>query len=134
MNVASFRDATGREWWVEIPNFGTVADLREKTAFDLNKLAHSAEALIDFVYDDAERLLDVVRHMISGQHPEVSDKAFLESIDSASLEAIKLAVVEAAIGFFHGARAGKMLQASRSILATLAGLSGSAGGSPASPD
>lgn len=130
--MATFKDTSGREWVVSIPNFGEVKRLREK-GLDLNAINNSTATWLEFLVGDAEEFLGKVWLLLAGQHAITFD-AFLEAVDAATLEAIRDTMVEAIACFFHRRRGPELKER---IIATLlnpirSGLNDSDGSSPVS--
>lgn len=126
--MATFTDAAGREWKLEIPNFRAVTRLREETGFDLNRVAHAEDGLADLIYGDAERVVKAGLFLVTGPAPGSADE-FAGAIDRDALERLRLAVAGATFDFFHHRRAAGMTARLRTLM-TPGGSTGSAGTSP----
>lgn len=126
--MPKFKDSTGREWSIEIPNFGTVVKLRKETGLDLNKVGFDSAALVEVLVGDGEQLLAAVWTLIGPQSPATTFDQFIESIDSEALDAAKLATIDAVFDFFHRGRAAAGKSLLREIQIKMAsGSSGSDG-------
>lgn len=105
-----FKDATGRDWAVCIPNFGTVKRLRTECPIDLNLVGSDSHALAKLIlFGDAEGVLATVWALVKDQRAGVSYEQFCDVIDSASLDAARTALTEAICLFFHPQMAQHML-------------------------
>lgn len=108
--MATFTDTTGREWALEIPNFGTVQEVRKETGTDLNKLACDLGYLTEFIYDSAERVLDAAWSLVSRNQRGITKDVFLAAIDKPTLNEVRIAVVACAMEFCHFTRSAGLIE------------------------
>jgi hypothetical protein len=129
--VAKFKDSTGREWTLSIPNFRVVTRLRADAGFDLNRVATDG-GLGELVYGDAEPVM-AAAWALAGKPTDatVTLDDFHAAIDSAALVRLRQAVGEAVFDFFHPQQAATMAARLREIM-TPSASSETAGTSPGS--
>jgi len=105
--MAKFKDATGREWTIAIPDFTAVIRLREAGVIDLNKVGNDSGALFDLLHGDAEAMIRIA-HTISGSTEPV--ETLLAAVTAEVLDDIREAVLGAIVDFFHHRRAAEIMK------------------------
>jgi hypothetical protein len=96
--VATFTDTDGRQWRVAL-TAGDLRPLREHCRVEVGKLLPNKMAGLGELLADPERLIDAVRVLVRGQHPEVTDEQFGRSLGGDALEDLADAFVRALADF-----------------------------------
>lgn len=128
--MAKFKDSTGREWTISIPDFATVIRLRESGVVDLNKADRDSGALFDLLHGDAEATIRAA-HAISGDKSPV--ESLLAAVTAEVLDDIREALFGAIVDFFHHRRAAEIMKGSLAAVMlgkTLAGSNATDANSP----
>jgi len=128
--MAKLKDSTGRHWELSIPNFATVAKLRQTTGLDLNKIGNGE--VFDVFFCDAEALIKAVWTLLEKRSEDTYD-AFIEVIDAETLDAIRKAAIEAILDFFHQSRSATLKSRVAEMIGKLGDLSGSSNSASSLP-
>jgi len=105
--MATFRDATGREWPLTI-TYGASRALKGDAGCDLSDVANDGEKLARVLFGDPDALVRVLWVLVRDRAAAagVSEGQFFDALDPAAMDAASDALMEAITDFFHRRRAG----------------------------
>ena len=109
--MAKFIDMAGREWVLRL-TVGSLRDVRERAGVDLKGALQSPERIVDLIFGDVERTLEMLWALVEGQAGArgVDAAAFAAGLDGAALEAALEALVEALVDFFPRSRVAQVMR------------------------
>lgn len=120
--MSKFADCLGREWSLNL-TVGALADVRRSTDCDLGKALKDEGALVELLFSDPVRLVEVLWVLVRSQaegatvlcgpdqgKPPADAEGFARGFDGPTLERAAEALLDAVADFFPRSRVGRALR------------------------
>lgn len=109
--MATFADATGKEWTVSI-TVGSLMRVRSETDIDLAAIARKPNELLTMIFEDAEAFAKVLWSLVADQvkAADLDAKIFYGRLDGPTVERAGEAILGGLIDFFPRSQVAKHLR------------------------